>query len=634
MYVIGTAGHVDHGKSTLVKALTGIDPDRLQEEKAREMTIDLGFAWLTLPSGKEVSVVDVPGHERFIKNMLAGVGGLDAALLVIAADEGPMPQTEEHLDILHLLGVDRGIVVLTKIDLVDEEWVSLVEEEVRERLKGTTLQSAPIVAISARTGTGLDKLLAEIDSLLENTPPRADRGQPRLPVDRAFTIAGFGTVVTGTLIDGTLVVGQEVEIVPPGLRSRVRGLQSHKHKVNSIGPGNRVAVNLVGLEVDQLKRGMVLTVPGTNGAGVQPTRRVDVHLCLLSDAPAPVEQNDLLDFFTGSAETPAQVTLLDTNKLEPGGTAWAQLRLRDEVAVAKGDRYIVRRPSPSLTIGGGQVIDPHPRRHKRFHQETLRRLETLQKGTPEELVLQTLGNMPQDARTVIGNSALDKAQALQALTDLMANGQIIRLTGDKHATLNPQSSVLVTTQGAFQEVMRRVEALLAQYHRQQPLRRGMSKEELRSKLASAIPPRAFPHVMALAVERGVIAEDPTTYRLPGHRPTYSPAQQAQVDTLRRTHAESPYSPPSAAELGVEADVAVSLVESGEFVKIDDTLLYTRKAFEEIRNLILQTIDEHGEINVAAMRDLFGTTRKYAIPLLEYLDEQKITRRVGDVRIRW
>ncbi|MDQ3929380.1 MAG: selenocysteine-specific translation elongation factor, partial [Chloroflexota bacterium] len=314
MYVIGTAGHVDHGKSTLVKALTGIDPDRLQEEKAREMTIDLGFAWLALPSGREVSVVDVPGHERFIKNMLAGVGGLDAALLVIAADEGPMPQTEEHLAILHLLGVSRGIVVLTKRDTVDDEWLALVEEEVRERLRGTTLEGAPIMAVSARTGQGLEELKLAMDRLLEQTEPRADKGRPRLPIDRAFTIAGFGTVVTGTLTDGRLKVGQEVEIVPAGLRSRIRGLQSHKHKVESIGPGNRVAVNLVGVEVDDLARGMVVTLPGT----LEPSTRVDVHLELLADSPVTLEQNSSLDFFTGASETPAQATLLDADRLEPG----------------------------------------------------------------------------------------------------------------------------------------------------------------------------------------------------------------------------------------------------------------------------------------------------------------------------
>ena len=447
MYVLGTAGHVDHGKSTLVKALTGIDPDRLQEEKAREMTIDLGFAWLTLPSGKEVSIVDVPGHERFIKNMLAGVGGLDAALLIIAADEGPMPQTEEHLDILHLLGIERGIIVLTKLDTVDEEWLALVEEEVRDRIKGTTLQNAPIVPVSARTGAGLDTLRAEIDRILEGTEQRADKGRPRLPIDRAFTISGFGTVVTGTLIDGALKVGQEVEIVPGGLKSRVRGLQSHKHKVDSIGPGNRVAVNLVGLEVDQLQRGMVLTSPGA----LQPTRRIDVHLTLLADSPATVEQNDTVDFFTASSETSAQITLLDTERLEPGGTAWAQLRLRDEVAVVKGDRYIVRRPSPSLTIGGGTIIDPSPRRHKRFNEDTLKTLQTLQRGTPEELLLQAIGNSPLDLKTALEKSSLEKSQALQAFSSLLLDQRIIQLTGDEQSAIrNPQSALLISSTG-FEE---------------------------------------------------------------------------------------------------------------------------------------------------------------------------------------
>jgi selenocysteine-specific elongation factor len=623
MYVLGTAGHVDHGKSTLVKALTGIDPDRLQEEKAREMTIDLGFAWLTLPSGKEVSIVDVPGHERFIKNMLAGVGGLDAALLVIAADEGPMPQTDEHLDILHLLGVERGIVVLTKLDTVDEEWLALVEEEVRDRIKGTTLQHAPIVAVSARTGVGLDTLKAEIDALLNQTEPRPDKGQPRLPIDRAFTIAGFGTVVTGTLIDGTLRVGQEVEIVPGGLKSRVRGLQSHKHKVESIGPGNRVAVNLVGLEVEQIERGMVLASPGK----LHPTRRVDIRLDLLPSAPAPVEQNDSLDFFTGSAESPAQITLLDTDWLEPGGTAWAQLRLHDEVVVAKGDRYIVRRPSPSLTIGGGQVVDPSPRRHKRFNEETLQTLQTLQRGTPEELLLQALGNSPQDLRSAIEKSALQKEEAIQAYSSLLADGHVIPLTSDR------QLPIVITTVG-YEEVMRRVETLLTHYHHHQPLRRGMSKEELRSRMGSVVPPKMFPHLMEQAVSRGAVAEDATTYRLPSHKPTYTPTQQRQVDELRRALATSPYAPPSPADAGVDPEVVASLVDAGELVKLDDSIYYTRATYDEMVSRVLQTIDEQGEINVAAMRDIFGTTRKYAIPLLEHLDDQKITRRVGDVRVRW
>jgi selenocysteine-specific elongation factor len=630
MYVIGTAGHVDHGKSTLVKALTGIDPDRLKEEKAREMTIDLGFAWLTLPSGKEVSVVDVPGHERFIKNMLAGVGGLDAAMLVIAADEGPMPQTAEHLSILHLLGVDRGVVALTKTDMVDEEWLVLVEEEVRERLKGTTLEAAPIIPVSARTGQGLDALLAALDTLLDATEPRTDKGRPRLPIDRVFTMPGFGTVVTGTLTGGTLRVGQEVEIVPSGLRSRVRGLQSHKHKVESIGPGNRVAVNLVGLEVEQLSRGMVVSLPGV----LRPTRRVDVHLNLLIDSPVTVEQNDPLDFFSGAAETPSQVTLLDTDRLEPGGTAWAQLRLRDEVAVGRGDRFIVRLASPSITVGGGDVIDPHPRRHKRFHDETLTALETLQRGTPEELVTQALGSTAQDAKAVIEKSGLERDQAAAALRSLVAGGEVMLLSGDEAALeRNPTAAMLISS-AAFAETMRRAHTLLGHFHRQQPLRRGMGKEELRNRLSSTVPARAFPHVIAAGAARGLLAEDATTVRLPDHRPTFSPSQQAQVEALRKAHAAAPYSPPTPAEMGTDPDVVAALIDSGELVRLDDTIVYTRAALEEMRERILRTIDEQGEVNVATLRDLFGTTRKYAIPLLEYLDEHKVTRRVGDVRVRW
>jgi selenocysteine-specific elongation factor len=630
MYVIGTAGHVDHGKSTLVLALTGIDPDRLQEEKAREMTIDLGFAWLTLPSGREVSLVDVPGHERFIKNMLAGVGGLDAALLVIAADEGPMPQTEEHLSILHLLGVDRGVVVLTKRDLVDDEWLELMREEVRERLKETTLADVPIVAVSARTGQGLDDLRAEMDRLLEQTEPRADKGRPRLPVDRAFTIAGFGTVVTGTLIDGSLRVGQEVVVAPPGLKGRIRGLQSHKHKVESIGPGNRVAVNLSGLDVDDLARGMVLTTPGW----LVPTGRVDIHLNLLPDAPGPVEQNDPLDFFTGSAETAARITLLDKERLEPGESGWAQLRLSDPVAVAKGDRYILRRPSPSLTIGGGQVIDTHPRRHKRFHEGTLRTLETLQRGSPEELLLEALGSTAHEVKQAVEKSGLNKDQAAHALSALLENGQVLQLGGPANSVLSPQSSVLVISSGAWETITRQVETLLAAHHKQHPLRRGMGKEELRSRLGSGLAARAFTPVMSLAVERGRIAEDATTYRLPGHQPTYSPAQQAQVERVRRAYAESPFSPPSPEELGLEPEVVAALLESGELVKVAEGIVYGRKAYDEIRARILTEIDARGEINVAALRDLFGVSRKYGIPLLEHLDEQKVTRRVGDVRVRW
>ena len=373
MYVIGTAGHVDHGKSTLVKALTGIDPDRLQEEKAREMTIDLGFAHLTLPGGRDISIIDVPGHERFIKNMLAGVGGFDAALLVIAADEGVMPQTEEHVGILKVLGIDRGVVVLTKIDMVDDEWLGLMREEVRERLValGSPFAAQPMVGVSARTGVGLTDLLGALDAELTHAAPRPDRGKPRLPVDRAFSISGFGTVATGTLIDGRLSVGQEVELQPGGVRSRIRSIQMHNARADLAPPGNRVAVNLVGLGVEDVRRGMVVTTPGWLTA----SDRLDVRLRLLPDAGANVEQNGHYDLFIGASEASANVTLLDAETLAPGESGLLQLRLSTPVAVARGDRFILRLPSPSRTLGGGVVLETLPRRHKRFHPPRLPRLK-------------------------------------------------------------------------------------------------------------------------------------------------------------------------------------------------------------------------------------------------------------------
>ncbi|HJX12322.1 MAG TPA: selenocysteine-specific translation elongation factor, partial [Dehalococcoidales bacterium] len=328
MFVLGTAGHIDHGKSVLVRALTGIDPDRLREEKERGMTIELGFAWLKLPSGREVGVVDVPGHERFVKNMLAGVGGIDLALLIVAANEGAMPQTREHLAILDIIGVRRGIVVITKKDLVDDELLSLVRMEVEEIIAGTALAGAPVVAVSAVTGEGLPELLAVIDGLLETTQPRPDLGRPRLPIDRVFTMAGSGTVVTGTLIDGTLSVGQEVEIVPAGIKSRLRGLQTHRAKIETAEPGSRVAANLVGVNTSQLQRGDVVTRPGW----LVPTRLVTVKLSLISYLPRPLRHGAAVSFHTGAAETMARVRLLEADELRPGAATWAQLALDRPVA--------------------------------------------------------------------------------------------------------------------------------------------------------------------------------------------------------------------------------------------------------------------------------------------------------------
>ena len=423
MYVIGTAGHVDHGKSTLVKTLTGIDPDRLAEEQRREMTIDLGFAWLTLPSGRSVSLIDVPGHERFIKNMLAGVGGLDAALLVVAADESLMPQTREHLAILDLLEVRHGVVAITKADLVDADWLELVREEVAAGLRGTSLANAALVPVSARSGLGLDALRSALDRALDATPSRtAARGAPRLPVDRSFTIGGFGTVVTGTLIDGPLSVGQELVVLPAGLRARVRGLQSHKQREETALPGTRVAVNLAGVHHSEVARGDVLALPDS----MIPTSMLDVQIRVLADAPAPLAQNDGLDLFTGAAEVRCRLTLLDAERLPPGASGWAQLRLERPVAVARGDRCILRVASPSRTVAGGTVVDPHPPRHRRFRPEVVAALETLARGDPAELLLQALGDGPPRPVEEV-TAGMGAALAAATVAQLAEAGRVIVL---------------------------------------------------------------------------------------------------------------------------------------------------------------------------------------------------------------
>jgi selenocysteine-specific elongation factor len=379
MRVIGTAGHVDHGKSTLIEALTGIHPDRLREEREREMTIVLGFAWMTLPDGEEIGIVDVPGHRDFIENMLSGVGAIDAVIFVVAADEGVMPQTREHLAILDLLQIQGGVVALTKTDLVDDpDWLDLIEEDLKDVLAGTILDSAPIVRVSAKNGEGISALLEILSDTLADKPPRPDLGRPRLAVDRVFTMSGFGTIVTGTLTDGQLQVGEEVSILPQKLRGRIRGLQTHKRKEQTAVPGSRTAVNISGLDVEQIQRGDVVAYPGD----YQPSRRLDVHFRMLSDVSQPLRHNTEVKLFVGASEVVGRLRLLGTDVLKPGEEGWLQLELGSPVVVVRGDRYILRRPSPGETLGGGIILDPQPPgRHKRFDAKVLERLEALVGGT-------------------------------------------------------------------------------------------------------------------------------------------------------------------------------------------------------------------------------------------------------------
>jgi selenocysteine-specific elongation factor len=640
MHVIGTAGHVDHGKSTLVQALTGIDPDRLREEKEREMTIVLGFAWLTLPGGEPVGIIDVPGHKDFIKNMLAGVGGIDAALLVIAADEGIMPQTREHLAILDLLHVNGGVIALTKVDLVDDpEWLELVTSDVMEQVEGTCMENASIVSVSARTGEGLDTLVAELGKCLRDVPERADRGRPRLPIDRVFTISGFGTVVTGTLMDGTLRVGQEVEIVPSGETARIRGLQTHKTKLTEAVPGSRVAINLSGVSKDEIATGEVVTVPGWLG----PTTMIDVQLYYLPDAPQSLKHNADVDFFCGAAEVPARVRLLGVEALAPGETGWAQLRLNRPVALVRGDRFILRWLSPSITVGGGVVVDPAPRRrHRRFRSEVIELLERLAHGTPEEIVLQALEKQqPCEARELLKRLTLPPESIASALNAVLTDGRVLIVDDlEGTATLSPRPETsgrtLISAFG-WHATVGRMRAVLEAYHNVHPLRQGMPREELRSRLQermSRLSGKLFNQLIARAAHEGAVGENEASVWSAEHVVQFTPEQRQRVDDLLSLFRRSPYTTPSVSEcvsrLGDELFGA--LVENGTLIRLSAEVVYLDGTVLEMRERVVDQIRQQGSVTIAQVRDLLSVSRKYALALMEYLDEQRVTRRVGDVRV--
>jgi selenocysteine-specific elongation factor len=634
MRVIGTAGHVDHGKSTLVQALTGTHPDRLKEEREREMTIDLGFAWLKLPGGEDVGIVDVPGHRDFIENMLAGVGGIDAVLFVIAADEGIMPQTREHLAILDILQVQGGVIALTKVDLIDDpDWLDLVEDDVRTALDGTILADAPLIRVSARTRLGLEELLHALGDCLAERPPRPDLGRPRLPVDRVFTMPGFGTVVTGTLIDGLLRIGDELEILPAGLRGRVRGLQTHKHKEEQAIPGSRTAVNISGVNLEQVLRGDVITHPGD----YQPTRRIDVQFHLLRDASQPLEHNTQVKLFLGAAEVQARLRLLGSEQINPGGEGWLQLELEQPLVAVRGDRYIIRRPSPGETLGGGKIIDPHPnRRHKRFSGEVLERLEALAQGDPADVLMQALlvlGIAP--LQEVIARSHLDDHVAREAVQNLQIEGQLLSLESASDSE-SISSNSLVTSLSAWRLLAVRAVQEVESYHRQYPLRRGLSREELKSRLKQTpggTSARIFTAALRRLAAEGLLEEAGPLVLQPGHAIRFNDQQQRQVGNLLSRFAAARYAPPTVKECQVEVgeDIYNALLELGELVSLSPEVVFRRQDYEEMIAEVRRVLQVKGTLTAAEGRDHFNTSRRYILALLEHLDAIGVTQRDGDLR---
>ena len=624
--VVGTAGHIDHGKTSLVKALTGIDTDRLPEEKARGITIDLGFAFLE-EGAVTIEIVDVPGHERFVKNMLAGVGGIDLAMLVIAADEGVMPQTREHLAICTLLRIPTGLIVLTKADLVEPDWLELVKEDVSGLVRGTFFEHAPVVAASARTGEGLDTVRATLRELAARIPPRSADQLPRLPIDRVFTIKGFGTVVTGTLTAGRVTIDDRVEVFPRGLQAKVRGLQTHGHGVNEAGAGQRTAVNLQGLERAAIERGDVLGLAGTLVA----SSMVDATLELLADAPRPLKTRDRVRFHVGTSEVMARVLFLDRTELEPGQTAFARFRLEAPIVALPRDRFVVRSYSPIVTIGGGSLLDVDPPRMRRKGPTLLAHLARLEGGTPEEVLeehIRQRGLGGARLGALAGRVPFGPDALRTLLGRLQETGEIVAADRDWYVHLETQARLRELTLTA-----------LATFHRANPLRPGMSREELRGRAGNA-DEKLFAHLLGTLVAEGVVLTERDKVRLSTHEVRLSDDQRRIVDRLDADFRSSAAAPPSPEEALARAGVAGDeehalfqvLVEGKRLVRVKESLFFHSEALDTIQDKLVALLRERREIGPGDIKDLLGISRKYAIPLLEYFDGRRITQRVGERRV--
>jgi selenocysteine-specific elongation factor len=632
--IVGTAGHIDHGKTALVKALTGVDADRLKEEKERGITIDIGFADL-LVGDVHFGFVDVPGHERFVKNMLAGAHGIDLVMLVVAADESVMPQTREHFDICRLLEVKSGLIVITKSDLVDEEFLQLVEAEVGDFVAGSFLEGAPVLRVSSRTGEGIDELKKTLAKLAAKAQERDDRAVARLPIDRVFTIKGFGTVVTGTLIAGQIHAGDELELLPPaGRRARARSLQVHGHATQEAHAGERTAVNLQGIDLDEVSRGQALAPAGR----LQPTSMLDVRLHLLKSAPRPLRSRSRVHLHIGTAEVLARVVLLGQNDLAAGASCFAQLRLETPALALPGDHFIIRSYSPTVTIGGGAIVDPLPHKHR------------LREGALVAAQLEKLAAADEVERMALlvemaGERGLGQAEvaARSGSTDEVIKRAAEAIIKARRAVVASQNPLLLVARPAFEGLAGQVRALLKEFHARAPLESGMGREEMREKIFAHLPPEIFRAVINYLVERNEAVAEKDLLRLATHRVALSAEEQAAKDHLAAAFARAGLQPAPLEEaiaeagpqFGIDANraqrFAQMLINSGELIRVAD-LVFHRSALDGLRETLQKFKAERGaKLDVGAFKDLTGVSRKYAIPLLEYLDRQRVTRRVGDGR---
>ena len=627
--ILGTAGHIDHGKTSLIRALTGTDTDRLKEEKERGITIELGFAALDLPSGQHLGIVDVPGHEKFVKNMVAGATGIDIVVMVIAADEGVMPQTREHMEICTLLGIQHGFVALTKVDLVDEEWLELAQEDVSEFAMGTFLEQAPIVPVSATKKEGLEKFIQVLDDICSEVPERPRSNLFRLPVDRVFSMKGFGTVITGSLLSGQVKTGDTIMIYPGRTTSKVRGLQVHNQSVEKALAGQRTAINFQGLEKTSIARGETLALPGT----LIPSYMVDVSLVYLSSNKKALKNRTRVRFHTGTSEILGNLILLDREEIKPGESTVAQLRLDAPVSLVKDDRYVIRSYSPVRTIGGGVVLNPMPSKHKRFRKDVIEGLANLSELPPEELVAFCVDRAGYQGATfndlAVMTNIVDKSldQLLQAL---LSRKQIILV--DKESRLFVHANLFETLKQLLRDT-------LGVYHKANPLRTGIQKEELRSKIPSTVNGKIFTLLLNQMIKDKDIAAEEDTVRLFDHEISLGADQQDIRKRILAEYSRSGLQPPWFKELSAElkteparaADVLRLLVDEGQLVKIKEDLYFAAGVVKDLQQRLVAFLTENGEISTPQFKEMTGASRKYVIPLIEYFDARNITIRIGDIR---
>lgn len=629
-FVLGTAGHVDHGKTALIKALTGVDTDRLKEEKQRGITIELGFASLTLPSGQTLGIVDVPGHEKFIKNMVSGAAGIDLVMMVIAADEGIMPQTREHLHICSLLGISHGIVALTKTDMVEEDWLDLVQSEITDFLKGTFLEGAPVIPVSAIKGKGLTELVAALDSIVGKLVEKTDDGIFRLPVDRVFTMKGFGTVVTGTLVSDHIKTGEEVQILPVNIAARIRGIQVHNESVDEAWAGQRTAINLQGIEKTAVDRGNVLVRPQT----VWPTQRLDVMVEYLASNTKNIKNRTIVRLHTGTSEIISRIILLEQDELAPGEKGVAQLILAEKDVVVAHDHFVLRSYSPITTIGGGQIIDPLPKKHKRFNSSVIEDLNLLQTGNLAEkigVILERASFTGINLQSLAFRLGVKAKKIREALENIFSAKKAFLLDGEDTTVISARF---------FNQVEEIIIRTVTDYHKNNPLKSGISKEELKVSTGNYVSPKLFNMVLSALNKKGTLVSDKDSVRLAKHQVELA----GDMDSLRRDitqiYKEAGLTPPSLKEViskfesqKAKAQSIINLMlKEGDLIKINEELCFFGEILANLRNDYKAMLIKDGKATPATFKDLTGLSRKYIIPLMEYFDMNKLTVRVGDHRV--